>query len=473
LKEASIAGEVKVLGGQRLNDLASPATALASDFGANLTVKEGSPPKATPKRRLTAILAATTPKPVKDASPLYLDPTSKATPLGKFFRGGKPPIPPFDATSPSTFHRTATASGRLEAGSGQVFQDVSMAASPMDVSPAADVKSADYFSQTVANRTRSKVADAARLSAPPRQKMARTRSQFVHWNQRRGASEPNISVNTSKLPRPSFLRQTSEITLPSRKRDTRSPEPNPSSTNPTPMNIDTPNGRTCQVVTTHHQPIKMRRTQSFGGAVAAQLAAEEVMQGVVPSSFGIDEMEESVLPWEAGKGDAHKRIDAETLANLLDGHYDTKLDKFHIIDCRFPYEYEGGHISGATNVNTKGELDEIFFKTGKVEKGVTRKRVVVVFHCEFSSHRAPTMASYMRSRDRAENMDNYPALYYPEIYVLKGGYKQFYAGHKNRCEPQQYIEMADKTYLEDLKKNRAIHKREFGRSFSEGFLKRN
>ena len=106
----------------------------------------------------------------------------------------------------------------------------------------------------------------------------------------------------------------------------------------------------------------------------------------------------------------------------------------------------------------------------------------------------------MRSRDRAENMDNYPALYYPEIYVLKGGYKQFYAGHKvtchacfanqringsvnpfltnafteqNRCEPQQYVEMADKSYLEDLKKNRAIHKREFGRSFSEGFLKRN
>lgn len=36
----------------------------------------------------------------------------------------------------------------------------------------------------------------------------------------------------------------------------------------------------------------------------------------------------------------------------------------------------------------------------------------------------------MRSRDRAENMDRYPTLYYPEIYVLKGGYKQFYAGHK-------------------------------------------
>ena len=43
------------------------------------------------------------------------------------------------------------------------------------------------------------------------------------------------------------------------------------------------------------------------------MAAEEVLQGVAPSAFGVDESEESVLPWEAGKGDAHKRIDPETV----------------------------------------------------------------------------------------------------------------------------------------------------------------
>lgn len=84
------------------------------------------------------------------------------------------------------------------------------------------------------------------------------------------------------------------------------------------------------------------------------------------------------------------------LAALLDGHYNHLLDEFHVIDCRFPYEFEGGHIAGARNINTKGELDDMFFKKlpstgGDKIANAAGKRVVVVFHCEFSSHRAPTM----------------------------------------------------------------------------------
>ncbi|KAJ3041900.1 cell division cycle- protein [Rhizophlyctis rosea] len=387
-----------------------------------------------------------------------------------------------------------------------MFQDVPMAASPMDVSPESAGKrtrQSDYFSQkSNTTRTRSKVS----LSALPRQKATRPRPQHLHWNQRRGTSEPTLATITttapSSLPRPTFMKQTSELVGPNhRKRDTRSPElddeddDNGATTRAQPMNIDDsdyPHNNNNHGV----PPLKMRRTQSFGGAVATARAAEEMLEvlgGGVVGAAGVEcvvgggvegDEGEFLLPWEAGKGDAHKRIKPETLAALLDGHYAHLLDEYHVIDCRFPYEFEGGHIAGAKNVNTKGELDELFFRdaptTGNNNNSSSSKiqakngkRVVVVFHCEFSSHRAPTMASYMRSRDRAENMERYPALYYPEIYVLKGGYKQFYAGHKNRCEPQQYIEMADKEYIADLKRNRAIHKKEFGRSFSEGFLKRN
>ena len=47
------------------------------------------------------------------------------------------------------------------------------------------------------------------------------------------------------------------------------------------------------------------------------------------------------------------------------------------------------------------------------------KRVVLVFHCEFSSERGPRMCRFVRERDRSVN--EYPALHYPELYILKGG----------------------------------------------------
>ena len=52
------------------------------------------------------------------------------------------------------------------------------------------------------------------------------------------------------------------------------------------------------------------------------------------------------------------------------------------------------------------------------------KRIVIIFHCEFSSKRGPRMCRFVRERDRA--MNEYPKLYYPELYILKGGYKDFF-----------------------------------------------
>ena len=54
------------------------------------------------------------------------------------------------------------------------------------------------------------------------------------------------------------------------------------------------------------------------------------------------------------------------------------------------------------------------------------KRCIVIFHCEFSSERGPTLSRFLRNQDRLRNNDSYPNLYYPEIYLLEGGYKAFY-----------------------------------------------
>ena len=43
-------------------------------------------------------------------------------------------------------------------------------------------------------------------------------------------------------------------------------------------------------------------------------------------------------------------------------------------------------------------------------------------------------------------MDQYPKLYYPEIYILQGGYSGFFAHYKERCEPQCYVAMQDERH---------------------------
>ncbi|KAI9005895.1 Rhodanese-like domain-containing protein [Gaertneriomyces semiglobifer] len=177
------------------------------------------------------------------------------------------------------------------------------------------------------------------------------------------------------------------------------------------------------------------------------------------------ELDSALLPWFPGRSDSHKRISGETLGHLLDGHFDDKVDEYYILDCRFPYEFNGGHIATARNINTKSELIDLFFKPPRSEKNV-----VVVFHCEFSSHRAPRMASFMRKYDRQLNIETYPNLHYPEIYVLEGGYRRFYSEFKARCTPQKYVEMVDPAFIHDLKTSKAAHRREFGRSASQSYV---
>ncbi|KAL3478087.1 hypothetical protein BJX99DRAFT_114503 [Aspergillus californicus] len=133
------------------------------------------------------------------------------------------------------------------------------------------------------------------------------------------------------------------------------------------------------------------------------------------------------------------RIDRTTLVQLKDGLYNEKFDNIMIIDCRFEYEYNGGHIVGAVNYNDKEFLAGQLFAT-------PRPRTLLVFHCEYSVHRAPLMAKFIRHRDRAYNVDSYPQLSYPDMYILEGGYSGFFSQHQSLCFPQSYVEMSAKEH---------------------------
>ncbi|KAI0288394.1 hypothetical protein B0F90DRAFT_1812776 [Multifurca ochricompacta] len=104
--------------------------------------------------------------------------------------------------------------------------------------------------------------------------------------------------------------------------------------------------------------------------------------GIGLGGFGDNEAHGKILPCHRVREDGLMRINCDTVR--------IPIMSYHVIDCRFDYEYSGGHH-------------------------------VVVFHCEFSAKRAPTFAKHLRSRDRAINNHNYPRVHFPEVYILEGG----------------------------------------------------
>uniref|UniRef100_A0A8D2DEW2 M-phase inducer phosphatase n=1 Tax=Sciurus vulgaris TaxID=55149 RepID=A0A8D2DEW2_SCIVU len=152
----------------------------------------------------------------------------------------------------------------------------------------------------------------------------------------------------------------------------------------------------------------------------------------------------------SGKHQDLKYISPEIMASVLNGKFASLIKEFVIIDCRYPYEYEGGHIKGAVNLHMEEEVEDYLLKKPIVP--TDGKRVIVVFHCEFSSERGPRMCRYVRERDRLGN--EYPKLHYPELYVLKGGYKEFFLKCQSHCEPPSYRPMHHEDFKEDLKKFR-------------------
>ena len=136
------------------------------------------------------------------------------------------------------------------------------------------------------------------------------------------------------------------------------------------------------------------------------------------------------------------RITKETLIQVLDGNYNHLYEKLVIVDCRFEYEYNGGHVTGAVNFNDKDRLASQLFDVEPTSKAL------LIFHCEYSAHRAPIMAKFIRNKDRNLNAERYPTLTYPESYILDGGYSSFFKAYRSRCFPQNYVEMDAKEHVQ-------------------------
>ncbi len=170
---------------------------------------------------------------------------------------------------------------------------------------------------------------------------------------------------------------------------------------------------------------------------------DEIPTSNLHTVMDVDELHQPILPhfFQEGNPDSIPRISKDTMLEVLDGIYDSQYDQRMIVDCRFEYEFEGGHILGAVNYNDKDLLASRLFETSAPGK------TLLIFHCEYSAHRAPLMARHIRKQDRTANAEHYPQLTFPEVYILEGGYSGFFAQHRSRCFPQNYVEMDDKEHV--------------------------
>jgi M-phase inducer tyrosine phosphatase len=160
------------------------------------------------------------------------------------------------------------------------------------------------------------------------------------------------------------------------------------------------------------------------------------------------------------------------MRDLIANHIFYGFETLLIVDARFEYEHEGGHIKKSKNVRSMAQMTSMFDQFRGCE-------VCVVFHCEFSQNRGPNLMQRFRDHDRRENIDRYPTLDYPTIYLLQGGYCQFFEDCPDLCDGG-YVRMRDPCFVSsgELKRSHSVyasgglcengHQRRLRRTLSDG-----
>ncbi|CAI2355634.1 unnamed protein product [Caenorhabditis sp. 36 PRJEB53466] len=149
----------------------------------------------------------------------------------------------------------------------------------------------------------------------------------------------------------------------------------------------------------------------------------------------------------------YRRITTETLVAVMTKMSEWEFtEKYVLIDCRYTFEYAGGHVKHAVNFYDSDKAKSFFFDS----EGKRKFHQVPIFYCEYSQKRGPTMASALRAADRGLNENIYPRCAYEEMYVLDGGFKKFFNFTRDStstvlCEPDNYVQMLDPRYSEELK----------------------
>jgi rhodanese-related sulfurtransferase len=144
-------------------------------------------------------------------------------------------------------------------------------------------------------------------------------------------------------------------------------------------------------------------------------------------------------------------IDSNTVKQLLI----EDANRVVLIDCRYFYEYQNGHIVQSAHVMFPEDCQRGFLLArDKLRLNCTnnnnnsnssnnrdserKENLVYVFYDDGEAnampmhHRAMQLFRHIRNLDRLDNMHTYPNLYFPNMYVLKGGFKAFIESSRDR-----------------------------------------
>jgi rhodanese-related sulfurtransferase len=115
-----------------------------------------------------------------------------------------------------------------------------------------------------------------------------------------------------------------------------------------------------------------------------------------------------------------------TVATLITDPLFNNYERFIIIDARSPPEFSAGRIKKAINAQDLTELMFIFNESNP-------DRVCIIFHCEFTSKRAPALAQAFRNHDRVLNLRSERPFAFTETYLMEGGFCEFFRTFPHLC----------------------------------------
>lgn len=148
-----------------------------------------------------------------------------------------------------------------------------------------------------------------------------------------------------------------------------------------------------------------------------------------------------------------------------------------LVDCRFQFEFRHGHIRNSINISSPldaqkfinmhsellNHLDVVeelklqkfpsHFDLAKLYKLFFTKPAfresIIIFYCEYSSQRAPNLYNLVRALDR--EMNKFPELSLPNIFVLEGGFQKFQSLYPHLCsKDHRYVQMLDPRHKGEL-----------------------
>ncbi|KAH3758695.1 hypothetical protein Pelo_9513 [Pelomyxa schiedti] len=132
----------------------------------------------------------------------------------------------------------------------------------------------------------------------------------------------------------------------------------------------------------HWEKHKLPRCSSYDSLLLE--AHEPPLQAIPCPLFSSNNTSSSIqgIPTFRGKGTTNNCISPETLRDLIKGLFGAHVHKVVIFDCRFPYEYAGGHITNAINLTGSGveEVLKTYFTEEKLAEADQVRNSQILFY---------------------------------------------------------------------------------------------